>query len=177
MTDFSGYKPFQPLYRGRLEDLSAREAKQSFDHLMQAKADRIDELRNLLARNGLGLRDSDDGIVALGKWLASNVELGADGDVRGVWYSVVNDIALFVEDVIQRRTEGRIRWTYYKSRNKADVAFQRHVLMGFSKVKNPRYNVDLDYRIADIARRAAAGAREEEGKTLAATVKWILEKA
>jgi hypothetical protein len=37
------------------------------------------------------------------------------------------------------------------------VAFQRHVIMGFTKVANPNYNVDIDMRLASYGGRVISG--------------------
>jgi hypothetical protein len=40
---------------------------------------------------------------------------------------------------------------------KKDVACQRHVIMGFSQVANPKYNLDLERRVAAYGHRIVAG--------------------
>jgi hypothetical protein len=70
------------------------------------------------------------------------------------WYSVVNDVALFLGDVILERCPG-LRWEFFTG-GKKDVAYQRHVIMGFSRVPNSKFNVDIDRNVATYAHRIVA---------------------
>src|SRR5262249_24477501 len=71
---------------------------------------------------------------------------GRPGRLAPVWYSIVNDIALFLGDVmIQRHPE--LRWEFFIWAKK-DISYQRHVIMGFNRVSNPKYNIDIDAAVA-----------------------------
>ncbi len=54
-----------------------------------------------------------------------------------------------------------------------DVSYQRHVIMGFAGVPNPRYNVDFDLLVAMLGHRVLAGTA---GADLQFTV-WMAECA
>jgi hypothetical protein len=77
--------------------------------------------------------------------------------LRNLWYAVVNDMALYLGDVIIDRAP-TLRWTFFDKATR-DLAYQRHVLMGFSKAANPLYNVDIDMRLASYGLRVAGGGK------------------
>jgi hypothetical protein len=161
-VDWGDYESFDPGVSVPLHELPKREAKAAFDRLMAAKDARIDALRGLLKRNGIELGTSDDALQDLNDWFRSEVEADPNnaGRLRPIWYSVVNDIALFLGDLIIERAPN-IRWTFFDKGTK-DVSFQRHVLTGFAKVKNPKYNVDIDRLVATYGHRIIAGEEVEE---------------
>jgi hypothetical protein len=41
-------------------------------------------------------------------------------------------------------------------KGKRHLSYQRHVLMGFSRVPNPRYNVDIDLLLATYGHRVVS---------------------
>ncbi len=82
---------------------------------------------------------ADDGpdLNALNDWFAHSV-VGSDsteGRLANTWYSVVNNIGLYLGEQIIAQTDSKIRWEMVKHR-KNDVSYQRHVLRGFD-VPNP----------------------------------------
>lgn len=124
---------------------------------MAAKQQRIEALRTLVAANGITLDESDATIQQLNGWFRSQVEAESTDPkrLRAMWYSVVNDLALFLGDLIVRRAP-QLRWVFF-DKFPRDVAFQRHVIMGFSRVPNRNYNLDIDWLIATYAHRVVAG--------------------
>jgi hypothetical protein len=123
---------------------------------MAAKGERIDELRRLLASNGVVLSSDDEGLQRLNDWFRAEVEGGqTPGRLRSVWYAVVNDLALFLGDVVIERCPG-LRWVMFDQGSR-DAAYQRHVLMGFTKVANPKYNFDIDLATATYAHQIVEG--------------------
>jgi hypothetical protein len=68
---------------------------------------------------------------------------------------VVNDLALFLGDVIIERSPN-LRWVMF-DKGSRDVAFQRRVIMGFTGVANPKYNVDVDLLLATYGHQIVAG--------------------
>ena len=79
----------------------------------------------------------------------------------------MNDIALFLGDVIINQAPN-LKWVMF-DKGARDIAFQRHVIMGFSKVANPKYNVDIDLLIATYGHQLVAN--EEVRKR--AFLEWI----
>jgi hypothetical protein len=72
---------------------------------MEAKPRRIEMLGRLLKANGAELAGTDAGIQDLNDWFLANVEADPrkPGRLLPVWYSAVNDVALFLGDVMTQR--------------------------------------------------------------------------
>ena len=150
------YSPFDPSVTRPLHEVSKKEARSAFERLIAACPERVSELAQLLRLNGVPLDSSNEGVQLLNDWFRANVE-GDPTSVRllPMWYAVVNDIALFLgQTLIERRPN--LSWVFYDKGAK-DVAFQRHVIMGFSNVSNPKYNVDIDLLVATYGHRVIAG--------------------
>ncbi|MFF1820703.1 hypothetical protein ACFVWG_25580 [Kribbella sp. NPDC058245] len=144
-----------------------REAQAAFQRLMAAKSERIDELRRLLENNGVELSSSSAGLQALNDWFRSEVEGDpAVSRLRPIWYAVVNDIGLFLGDVMIEQNP-HLKWVMF-DKGKRDLAYQRHVIMGFKGVANPKYNVDPDLLVGMYGHRIIAGQGETD-----AFVSWI----
>ncbi|MFF1820697.1 hypothetical protein ACFVWG_25550 [Kribbella sp. NPDC058245] len=155
-VNWDGYKPFDPGVSGPLNELTRREARAAFERLMAAKSERIDELRRLLANNGVELSSSAPGLQALNDWFRSEVEGDpAVSRLRPIWYAVVNDIGLFLGDALIERNP-HLKWVMF-DKGKRDLAYQRHVIMGFTEVANPKYNVDPDLLVGMYGHRIIAG--------------------
>lgn len=81
---------------------------------MHAKPARIEMLRQLLTANGVELNSTDAAVQDLNDWFYANVE--PDPKNRGRllpdWYSVVNDIALFLGEVMIER-HPNLRWEFF----------------------------------------------------------------
>lgn len=164
--DWSGYEVYHPGVFGSLNTLPRDEARQVFNEVMDEKSVRIEMLRRLLKANGMELDDSDSGIQDLNDWFMASVEADPanPGRLLPEWYSVVNDVALFLGDVIIERCPG-LRWEFY-TWGKKNVSYQRHVIMGFSKMSNPKVNLDLDRRVAAYGHQivASRGSVAHHGK-------------
>lgn len=168
-VEWGDYVPFDPGITGPLHEVTKREARAAFQRLMEAKAERIAELERLLARNGVGLSSDNRAVQTLNDWFRSEVEGDpATGRLRPFWYAVVNDVALFLGDVIVERGPG-LKWVMF-DKGARDDAFQRHVIMGFSGVVNPKYNVDIDGLLATYGHRIVSG----QGVDRNAFVTWIV---
>lgn len=155
-VDWDSYEIYDPGVAGPLTTLSRSDARRAFNQLMEAKPARIEMLRQLLANNGVELGTSDDAIQSLNDWFRANVEPDPahPGRLLPDWYSVVNDVALFLGDVIIERGPG-LRWEFFTS-GKKNVSYQRHVIVGFGKVPNSKYNIDIDRRVAAYGHRIVA---------------------
>jgi len=124
---------------------------------MDAKASRAASIEGLLARNGVTLGPTNEHIQEVDDWLKSHIESDPRDPtrLRAIWYSVVNDLSLYLGDLIVAR-HPIIRWTFFDG-PPGDISFQRHVLMGFTQPANPRYNVDIDRLVATYGHRIVAG--------------------
>lgn len=165
---WDGYEPFDPGVSRPLNEVTKREARAAFARLMEAKDDRIKQLSELLAQNAVELSGSDAGLQQVNDWFRAEVEGDQDsGRLHNIWYAVVNDIALFLGDVVIERAPS-VSWVMF-DKGSRDMSFQRHVLMGFTGVANPRYNVDIDLLLATYAHRIIA----QEGVEPDAFVTWV----
>lgn len=155
-VDWDGYEVYHPGVFGPLNTLPREEARRAFNTLIEAKPGRIEMLRRLLKANGVDLTGTDVGLQDLNDWFRANVEAdpGNPGRLLPEWYSVVNDVALFLGDVMIGRCPG-LRWEFFTG-GKKNVSYQRHVIMGFSRVPNTKYNLDVDRRVATYAHRIVA---------------------
>jgi hypothetical protein len=153
---WADYEIYDPGVVAPLHALPRAEARRAFDRLMAAKPGRLDGLGGLLQVNGVALSGTDEGVQDLNDWFVANVEADPANPGRLVpaWYSIVNDVGLFLGEVIIERSPG-LRWQFYTGAKK-DVSSQRHVIMGFSRVSNPKYNVDIDGAVARYAHRLVA---------------------
>lgn len=171
-VNWGDYAPFDPGVTRPLHEVAKREARAAFQRLMEAKADRIAELRRLLSVNGIVLSSDGEGIQSLNDWFRSEVEGdSATGRLLSIWYAVVNDLVLFLGDVIIARSPN-LKWVMF-DKGARDAAFQRHVIMGFSDVSNPKYNVDIDLLVATYGHRIVMGEQVEPD----AFVVWVADAA
>ena len=142
-VDWGSYQLYRLGAVGSFQDLPRVEARAEFARIMAAKGQRIEMLRGLLKSNGVELASSADGIQNLNDWFRHNVEhdpARADG-LLPEWYSVSFDIGLFLGEVLIGR-HPNLHWEFF-TWGKKNVSYQRPVIMGFSSVQNPRYNIDF----------------------------------
>jgi len=150
--DWDGYEPYTT---GAVEPpraLSRSEARQVFRRCMETKNARVAMLGRLLKANGVELGSADSAIQELNDWFLANVEAdpAQPGRLAPNWYSVTHDVALFLGDVMIERHPS-LRWEFF-TWGKTNVAFQRHVIMGFS-TEDPKLhtNIDIDDRVTAYA--------------------------
>ena len=88
----------------------------------------------------------------LNDWFVARVEADPQqpGRLTPIWYSVVHDVALFLGEVMIER-HPHLYWEFFTWGRK-HVAFQRHVIMGFS-TEDPKFhtNIDIDRWVAQYA--------------------------
>ncbi|MFB6839190.1 hypothetical protein [Streptomyces sp. NPDC056361] len=125
-------------------DLPPVAARREYEHRMATKDERLAVLAALVGGNGLRLGTSDGDLDALEGWYLAEVEPDAEAAARPrpLWIAVAYDLGLHVGDTIVARAPG-LSWTFYRSRMGArDVSHQQPVIMGFTRLRNKRYNVD-----------------------------------
>lgn len=154
--DWDDYEPFDPGVERPLHEVPRKEAKAAFDYLMAAKGDRIAFLRRLTHANGVDL-DAPDGLRQLNDWFARSVEPHPTqpGRLRDVWYSVVNDIALYLGHCLIEVSGGTLRWQLHTA-GQRDLSYHRAVITGFD-VPNPKYSVDPNMAVGIYGHRVVAG--------------------
>ena len=142
-VDWEAYEIYQSGVSASLDTVSPAEARRAYKRLMEAKQARINMLRRLLNVNGVVLQQGDSSIQALNEWFDARVEPDPEnpGRLTEEWYSLAGDIGLFLGDVIIER-HPTLRWELFKWGRK-NVSFQRAVIMGFTQVINPKYNIDF----------------------------------
>jgi hypothetical protein len=163
------YEPFDPEISGLPSAIPRVEALAAYRRLMELKGERIQALRQLLLRNGRQITPTDDGLQALNDWFDAALELAvrSPDDLEAVWFSVINDIGLYLGDAMIERAPG-LAWEFY-TRSRRSPSYQRHVIAGFSRVPNRSYCVDVDLQLATHARRLAQGLPEDP----ASFVSWV----
>ena len=143
--DLSGYEPFDAGVTGPLRDAAREVAVQHFERLMAARRERHDALAALAARHGVAMDPA-----AIGAWLGAAAP-DAAADPR--WSGVVADVALWIGERIIAAAP-HVAWTLLTAPKKA-TGYQRPVLVGFRRVDDPRYYVDLAHLVASWADLAA----------------------
>ncbi len=126
---------------------------------MATKEARKQAIRDLLAQNGVHFEETREGLEAVGRWLAGNVEPrpGGRGDMSDIWYGVAQDLGLLIGDMlINCAPDDSLRWELFTN-GKGDMAYQRPVIMGFREAANSRYNVDPILMVANLGIRAVQG--------------------
>jgi len=153
-VDWGAYEPYDAGTSGPASTLPRAEARRVFTRCMETKSARLEMLRRLLETNGVRLGSSDAAIQDLNEWFFANVEADPEhsGRLLPIWYSVCHDVALFLGDVMIER-HPNLRWEFF-TWGKANVAFQRHVIMGFS-TEDPKFhtNIDVDRSVSTYAHR------------------------
>lgn len=152
------YEPYLPPYRGPLSQLPRAAARESYDHWMRARPDRWRQLRRLVEID-VNLDQSDASIRLLDQWFRQNVEADdRDPDrLRNLWYSVVNDVTVVLGDTLIDRCPG-LQWEFFIRTGARDLAYQKHVITGFTRVPNPKYNLDVDRLVATYAHQLIEGS-------------------
>ncbi len=71
-----------------------------------------------------------------------------------------------------------LRWEFF-TWGKKDVSYQRHVIMGFSRVPSPKYNLDLEAAVAAYGHRiiASRGSVAQLGRVVVRGVEIDLDAA
>ena len=141
--EWDGYEPYDPGVADPPNRLSRSEARQVFKRRMGAKSARIEMLGRLLKANGVELGTDDAAIQDLNDWFLASVEANPQqpGRLASDWYSVAHDVALFLGEVMIER-HPHLHWEFF-TWGKTNVAFQRHVIMGFS-TEDPKFHTNVD---------------------------------
>jgi len=152
--NWDGYELYDPGVSAPLRTLSRHDARRAFKRCMETKTARLEMLSRLLKSNGVELDRFDLAIQYLNDWIFANVEADPEqpGRLHAGWYSVAHDVALFLGDVMIER-HPNLHWEFF-TWGKSNVAFQRHVIMGFG-TEDPKFhtNIDIDRSVSTYAHR------------------------
>lgn len=150
--DWDAYEPYDPGVSYPPRTLPRAEARRVFKQCMESKPTRLEMLSRLLNANGIQLSSADSSIQDLNEWFVANVKADPEqpGRLLTIWYSVCHDVALFLGDVMIER-HPNLRWEFF-TWGKTNVAFQRHVIMGFSTEDSKFHtNIDVDRSVSTYA--------------------------
>ena len=145
MLEWRDYEPFDARVTGALRDTDRAVAEDHFARLMAARPERLAALAALAARHGVALEPA-----ALGAWLVAEAP-DASSDAR--WSGLVADVALWLGERLIARAPA-LRWELFVSHKKA-TGYQRPVLVGFTRVADRHYYVDVAFMVASWAELAA----------------------
>lgn len=144
--DWGDYAPFDALVTGALRDADRAAAEDHFARLMAARPERLAALARIAQRHGVALEPTD-----LGAWLVAIAPDAAADPAR--WTGLVADVALWLGERLITRAPA-LRWELFVSHKKA-TGYQRPVLVGFTKVADRHYYVDVAFVVASWAELAA----------------------
>lgn len=157
MMNWDNYEIYDPGLDVAREDAPRRVAEAAFARLMNHKEKRIRILLDLVARNGASVDESDAGIARLETWFRQNVEeCSAAGILEPLWYSVINDIALFLGETIIDRNR-TLSWCLSVRGGASSIHYQRPVIQGFTGSADPHLCVDPDLDVASYAHALIEG--------------------
>jgi hypothetical protein len=142
--DWDDYEPFDARVSGALRDAAREDAEAHFARLMAARPARVAALAALAGRHGVALEPA-----ALGAWLVEVLPLADAARASGL----VADVALWLGERIISLAPS-LRWELFVAHKKA-TGYQRPVLVGFTRVADPRYYVDVAFMVASWAELAA----------------------
>jgi hypothetical protein len=168
-VDWTDYELFAPGVHAPLRKIPRPEAMAAYKHLMESKPHRLDSLRGLLATDGVELASDDVSIQRINEWFRANVEEDPQhpGWLLPKWYSVVNDLGLFLGDVMIERNP-QLRWEFYRGAP-SDLNYQNPVIMGSSDVQGFDGCVNVDQLLAMYGHRLVAGEEDPPDEFL----RWI----
>jgi len=157
-VDWGDWSSFEGSPGRELGGLKPAAARRYFDALMAARPARRVALERLLERNHAPISIADDGLQRLNDWYGENVS-GADGRLVARWYAVGLDVALYIADAMIARAPG-LEWRMYTMRRQA-LSYQRPVLMGFTRVRDPDYHIDPELVVTVHGHRLVTGLEED----------------
>jgi hypothetical protein len=178
------YEPFDAAIVEPLRNVAREIADDHFRRLMDARATRHQHLAALVLRNAHIELDAASP-EALGTWLMAALHDAGPAALVGVdaalWTGLVADVALWLgERIIRQAAEleraggvrpqvgalgapGPVRWEVLTAPKKA-TGYHRPVLVGFIRVPDPRYYVDVAHLVAswaDLASRRRPQVRPD----------------
>lgn len=167
--DWADYDLFAPGVSAPLRKLPRREARAAYQRLMDSKVHRLDSLAKLLAANGVDLASDDASIQRINDWFRASVEESPErpGELLPKWYSVVNDLQLFLGEVMIERNP-QSHWGFV-SRRPSDLNYQNAVITGVSTTPGDVGTINIDYLLAQYGRRVVAGEEDPPDEML----RWI----
>lgn len=160
--DWGDYLPFDAQLDAPLREVERPVAEAHLQRLLAARPARRAALAALAARHGVSL-DGPAAAAEVGAWLrpalAAAGKPALDGPDAWRWSGLVADVALWLGErmiAAARAAGGPLDWALCTSHKKA-TGYQRPVLMGFRRVEDRHYYVDVAFMVASWADLAARG--------------------
>lgn len=157
----SEYSIFDPKVDQPLHELTRSEATVAYDWFISQKDERKHRLLSHAKELGFHLQDEErETIERLHQLLVSEIQKEKSQHTPSAYiYSLCNDIAIFMSDMLIRRAP-HLSWGMHTA-GKNDLSYQRPVIQGFN-VKNKNYSLDIDYLLCQYAHRLCRGGSKEE---------------
>jgi hypothetical protein len=191
-VDWTDYHPFDAGIVEALRNVPRDAAENHFARLMDARAERHQQLTALVRRNA-EIDVVAAGPGAVGTWLMAALQgegpEALTGASAALWTGLVADVALWLgeriigaaadldRDGVMRPVigapgaQGPVRWDLLTAPKKA-TGYHRPVLVGFIRVPDPRYYVDIAHLVAswaDLACRRRPNVRADFLATIETT--------
>lgn len=166
---WSSYQRYGSGVEALLGELSPIRALVALERLMVGGDERIAALRALLLAHGMCLDGGDESIRRMNQWFVRHVE-GSRPERRllPVWYSVVNDVALYLGHLLVSRTR-TLRWLFdiengilrYPAAGLTDRGARTYVhpglIIAFPIGADRHYRLHLDEMVAGYGHAVLAG--------------------
>ncbi len=152
-VDWANYQPYVPPFDGPLSALSRKEAKISFEHFMSERPARLEQLTDLLAKNGVVLSFDSDNLDITNDWFVANVESREStiNRLENIWYSIILDLTVFIgEAIISRHPE--LHWDLFIW-GKKNASYHTPVIMGFENITKVPMDMNLSLALVVYANR------------------------
>jgi hypothetical protein len=152
------YRPFEPMVRGALAQADPQLARQNYDKLMGELDGRLGQLAALTSSVGVTLDLTIGSVDAVESWLCGSIERSTDDPQKlmPVWYSVANDVGLYIGEVATRNIAG-LAWQF--NENRASEGFQRHVIGEKSLPGGAGWTWDVSMSVVSLAYEVIDGKR------------------
>jgi hypothetical protein len=168
-SGWSSYQRYGSGVEALLGELSPIRALVALERLMLGCDERIAALRALLVAHDIRLDGSDESIRRLNQWFVRNLEGNRQQRrLLPVWYSVTNDVALFLGQLLIGRTR-TLRWLFqidngslqYPARGLTDRGARTYVhpglIIAFPVGSDRHYRLHLDEMVASYGHAVLAG--------------------
>lgn len=136
-TDY--YRSYAPLFGKLAKELTRQEARADFNHMMEHRGERWEELRSFFEDDRIRPDMSDELVQELDSWFQRSVELIPPGEpnpyapeprLQSVWFCFSYDFAIMLGDIAIYRNP-HLKWSLSRSRAKRSADYNEPVILGF----------------------------------------------
>jgi hypothetical protein len=156
----TGYQAFEPTVGGPLAQASPGLARSSFEKLMAELDGRLAQLASLTGSAGVVLNLTVESVDALERWFCTTVERDERNPQKlmPIWYSVANDVGLYISEVAIRNIAG-LGWQF--NENSRAESFQRHVIGEVSQPGGAGWVWDVPMSVVSLGYEVIDGKRPQ----------------